>query len=72
MTMETVRLTIGGMSCSHCQHAVEQALRRQRGVRSATVDLHKGAAEVEYDPAAVSPDTLTSAVEEEGYAASVA
>lgn len=70
--METVRLVIEGMTCSHCQAAVETALRNQRGVRSATVHLQDGSAEVEYDPASVSTEQLTTAVEEEGYAASVA
>jgi copper chaperone len=70
--METVRLSIEGMTCGHCQHAVEQALRRQQGVRAATVTLQNGAAEVEYDPAAVSTEQLTAAVEEEGYTAAVA
>ena len=69
--METVRLMIEGMTCSHCQAAVETALRNQRGVRSATVYLQDGSAEVEYDPSAVSPEQLTAAVEEEGYAATV-
>lgn len=70
--METLRLTIEGMTCSHCQAAVETALRGQPGVRAATVYLQDGSAEVEYDPAAVSPDQLTAAVEEEGYAATAA
>lgn len=70
--METVRLTIEGMTCGHCQTAVETALRNQRGVRSATVHLRDGSAEVEYDPASVSTAQLAAAVEEEGYAASVA
>lgn len=70
--METVRLTIEGMTCSHCQAAVETALRGQTGVRSASVFLQDGSAEVEYDPASVSPEQLTAAVEEEGYAATVA
>ena len=70
--METVRLVIEGMTCSHCQAAVETALRNQRGVRSATVHRQDGSAEVEYDPASVSAEQLTTAVEEEGYAAAVA
>jgi copper chaperone len=69
--METVRLAIEGMTCSHCQAAVETALRGTEGVRAATVYLQDGSAEVEYDPSAVSPERLAEAVQEEGYAASV-
>jgi copper chaperone len=70
--METIQLKIGGMSCGHCKSAVENALRGQQGVRAATVDLERGAAEVEYDPSSVSPAQLTAAVAEEGYTAAVA
>ena len=70
--METIRLNIQGMSCGHCKAAVENALCGQSGVRAATVDLQSGAAEVEYDPSAVSPAQLTAAVAEEGYPAAVA
>ncbi len=70
--METVHLKITGMSCGHCKSAVQNALQRQPGVRAATVDLQGGTADVDYDPAAVSPSQLTAAVAEEGYTAAVA
>ena len=70
--METIRLKVDGMSCAHCQHAVETALKQQEGVRGARVDLRGGSAEVEYDPARVTPGQRTAAVAEEGYEASVA
>jgi copper chaperone len=70
--METIRLEVTGMSCGHCQSAVQNALRRQRGVRAATVDLEGGTAQVEYDPSAITPEQLTAAVAEEGYTATVA
>jgi copper chaperone len=70
--METIQLNVTGMSCGHCKSAVQSALSRQRGVTAATVDLERGTARVEYDPAAVSPAQLTAAVAEEGYTADVA
>jgi copper chaperone len=70
--METIQLKVTGMSCGHCQSAVQSALRRQRGVRAATVNLEDGTAQVEYDPAAVTREQLAAAVAEEGYAATVA
>lgn len=70
--METIRLNITGMSCGHCKAAVENALKRQRGVRTAEVDLQGGTARVEFDPAAVSAAQLTAAVAEEGYTADAA
>ncbi|HEU4883803.1 MAG TPA: cation transporter [Longimicrobium sp.] len=70
--METIQLKVGGMSCGHCQSAVQSALRRQPGVRAATVNLEGGTAQVEYDPVAVTPAQLTAAVAEEGYTAAPA
>jgi copper chaperone len=69
--METTRLKIGGMTCEHCVQAVEKALQNQPGVRSATVHLQDGAAEVQYDPQKVAPEQLLSAVEQEGYNAAI-
>jgi copper chaperone len=70
--MKTTRLTVSGMTCNHCQAAVEKALRNRPGVRNATVHLEGGAAEVEYDETAVAPEQLVAAVEEEGYSAAIA
>lgn len=57
------------MSCGHCVAAVEKALKSQDGVRSATVDLQQGSADVEYDETTVAPDQLIAAIEGEGYSA---
>lgn len=70
--MKNTRLEVAGMTCDHCVEAVEKALRNQNGVRNATVHLEEGAAEVEYDESAVSPEQLIAAVEEQGYDAAYA
>ncbi len=70
--MTSTRLKIDGMTCGHCVQAVEKALHNQPGVRSATVHLESGAAEVEYEETAVAPEQLIAAVEEEGYTAAIA
>ena len=70
--MKTTRLAVKGMTCGHCAQAVEKALGNQPGVRTATVHLDDGAAEVQYEEGRVSPEQLIAAVEEEGYAATVA
>ncbi|MBX5476585.1 MAG: heavy-metal-associated domain-containing protein [Clostridia bacterium] len=65
MTTETFKVI--GMSCSHCQSAVKQALEAVPGVESADVDLQAGEAKVTYDPARATKDALKAAVEEAGY-----
>ncbi len=70
--MKTTRLQVSGMTCGHCQEAVEKALKARPGVRNATVHLQEGTAEVEYEEADVAPEQLIAAVEEEGYRAALA
>jgi len=59
-------LKIDGMSCTHCQTAVQRALERVAGVDAATVDLKTGRAKVEGD---ADVEALLAAVRGEGYQA---
>ncbi len=65
----TVRASfeIEGMDCSGCAKAIENKLREIPGVRRATVLFEQKRAEVEFDPAAVSPDRFEKAIAEAGY-----
>ncbi|CAN5642134.1 hypothetical protein BH23GEM11_BH23GEM11_04180 [soil metagenome] len=63
--MERLELDIDGMSCDHCTRAVSGALEGTRGVKVERVDI--GSAVLAFDPATVSPEEITKAVEEEGY-----
>lgn len=63
--MERIELTIGGMSCGHCLHAVSGALSGLEGVTVERVEI--GSARVAYDPQRVDPGRIRKAVEEEGY-----
>jgi copper chaperone len=67
--MSTTRLKISGMSCQHCVRTVVSALESVSGVSSASVDLGKGSAVVEYDPAQTNPRALANVVMDEGYTA---
>ena len=67
--MSTATFKISGMSCQHCVRTVVSALEGVDGVSSATVDLGKGRAVIEYDPAHTSPRVLANAVMDEGYVA---
>ena len=59
----TVTLRIEGLLCSACAANVRSRLERADGVRSAAVDLERGEARVNYDPARTSPEALVAAVE---------
>ena len=67
--MEQLHLTIEGMTCQHCVHTVDAALRRTPGVEVQQVAI--GAADLRYDPEAVSADRIAEVIADEGYAASV-
>lgn len=67
-TMKTVSVFhVEGMSCSHCVAAVTNAAKGLPGVVSVAVDLGKKEARVEYDDAAVTPEKIRAAIEDQGY-----
>lgn len=65
--MERSVLKIVGMSCSHCEAAVADALKALDGVEAVEVDVAGGKATVSYRAGAVTEETLKKAVEEAGY-----
>ena len=65
--MDTLNLTISGMSCGHCVGQVKNALSKLEGVTVETVRV--GSAALQYDPAVQSPENIAAAVTNAGYAA---
>ncbi|AQS55749.1 copper chaperone CopZ [Novibacillus thermophilus] len=65
--MEQITLNIKGMSCSHCQQAVTNALKELNGVEKVEVHLDQGTADVTYDGSKVTIEKMKEAVEEQGY-----
>lgn len=67
--MQHLNIAIEGMSCEHCVRAVEKALA-QPGVANPRVRV--GAAELDYDPAQATPESLLAAIADEGFPAKLA
>ena len=67
MAVETVTMTVHGMTCGNCARSVERKLASTPGVAKASVDLEKQSATVEYDAAAVRPEALAAAVRQIGF-----
>ncbi len=65
--MQTVILKVDGMSCSHCERAVKNAVGALGGVKSVTVSLKDKTVTVEHDPAQSSVEAVKAAIIEEGY-----
>ena len=67
MAIETLRLSVQGMTCANCARSVERKLKGTAGVTKAAVDLAGAAATIEYDSAQVKPERLAEAVRQLGY-----
>jgi copper chaperone len=68
MDKEVIEVLIDGMTCSHCQRAVENAIAALPGVNDVRVDLQHGKATIH---GFVSDEALLRAIRNEGYDANV-
>ncbi|MEK7639957.1 MAG: heavy metal translocating P-type ATPase [Patescibacteria group bacterium] len=66
---KTVELSLRGMHCASCSQLIELALRKTKGVASASVNVATERAHVEYDESEVDVATLEAAVQKIGYGA---
>ncbi len=68
--METINLTVSGMTCGACVKHVEKAINSIAGVQKVEVDLASGAVKVEGDVSQRVKEII-AALEEDGYLAQV-
>src|SRR4051812_17496052 len=66
-TLEEATLAVNGMNCASCVAHVEGALRTVPGVEAASVNLARGRAVVQFDPARTQATKLAEAVTKVGY-----
>lgn len=64
MPSPSIEIQIEGMTCAHCQRAVEQAISRVKGVDRVAVDLQLGKATVS---GTCDQPAVLAAIEDEGY-----
>lgn len=69
--MASAKFKVTGMSCGHCRHKVEQALKQVDGVYSAVVDLQDGEAEVDFNDDVATAQQLVASVARAGYQATL-
>lgn len=67
MAVVTKIIQVEGMSCSHCEKAVNDALTAVTGVEKAEVSLENKSVTVQYDADKVTEDTLKEAIKDAGY-----
>ena len=61
-------LDVPDISCEHCQRAIEGALGKKPGVQSVRVDVPTKRVYLEYDPSAITLETVGTILDDEGYA----
>lgn len=60
-------IDVEGMTCAHCESAVEGALHNLDGVSEAKVSLSDNNVTVEYNDTVVDRSKLAEAIENQGY-----
>jgi copper chaperone len=67
--METVRISIEGMTSTGCVNSMTRVLSALAGVAQADVSLTKARAKVTFDPAQTSVEAMKQAIKRAGYKA---
>ena len=67
MELTIKKLNVEGMSCSHCERAIKDALSELDGVAKTEVDLSANTVTIEYDMEIVSESNLVETIEDAGY-----
>lgn len=65
--MKNLTLDVKGMTCGHCQSAVNGALKELEGIENVEVNLETGKVDVSYDESKVDQAKMKEAIEEQGY-----
>ncbi|KAK4058582.1 Cu(2+)-transporting P-type ATPase [Microbotryomycetes sp. JL221] len=67
--LDTVTLSVQGMTCGACVASIENGLKDQHGIHSVQVALLAEKAVIEYDPILWTPDKLAEEIEDMGFEA---
>lgn len=63
--MPNITLHVKGMSCGHCVHSIEGALREIGA--GATVNLGESTVSAEFDESKLTLETIKQTIEDQGY-----
>ncbi|MGC4018188.1 MAG: cation transporter [Muricomes sp.] len=65
--MEEIKLHVEGMSCGHCEIAVQDAVRKLPGIKKVKASKRKKEAVINYDTSLVSSEQIIEAINGTGY-----
>ena len=60
-------LNVQGMTCSHCEQSVKNALQNLNGVNAVNVQLASGRVDIAFDDSNITMIDIRNAIEEQGY-----
>ena len=67
----TAAIHVDGMVCINCAQIIESNLKKKKGVKHISVSVDEKCAQVSYNPAILSIDSICSAIEDLGFEATV-
>lgn len=67
--LETIEVTIAGMTCDACQNHVDHAVNELEGIVSIKTSYTKGSSIIEFDKTQTNQEEIKKAVESTGYSA---
>lgn len=65
--MTKIILNVNGMSCSHCENRVTEALKKNEAVKKAKASAKKNIVEIKYNEEMASKEDFEKIITEEGY-----
>ncbi|MDR3287825.1 MAG: heavy-metal-associated domain-containing protein [Peptococcaceae bacterium] len=65
--MEKLVLQVEGMSCGHCEIAIQDAVRKLPGIKKVKASKRRKEVVADYDPSLLTPEQIRSAVGSTGY-----
>lgn len=68
---QKISLDIKGMTCASCVNRVERSLKKDPGVKEASVNLATEKAQILFDDSTLTPEKLITLIEKAGYEASL-
>jgi copper ion binding protein len=65
--MEKITLRVEGMSCGHCEIAIQDAVRRLPGIKKVKASKRKKEVVAEFDAALATTEAIAGAINGTGY-----
>jgi copper chaperone len=65
--MEKIKLSVEGLSCSHCEHSVKSGLLEHAGIKHVEVSLSQKTVSVDFAPCHITPSDIVKIIQDIGY-----